>query len=49
MRIAIVEDDPAVQAQLKKGVYRYFEDHADQAILSVFSDGEEIQFCVLQR
>ena len=42
MRIAIVEDDPAVQKQLQQYIRRYYGNDADRHPVSVFSDGDEI-------
>ena len=42
MHIAIVEDDPVVQEQLRQYMDRYFEGRKDRNIISVFSDGDEI-------
>lgn len=42
MRIAIVEDDLSVQEQLRRYIYKYFEERNAQCLISLFSDGDEI-------
>lgn len=42
MHIAIVEDDPRIQAELQAAVERYARENGEQFHTSVFSDGDEI-------
>ena len=42
MRIAIVEDDDRMRAQLKQYIFKYFEGREQSCKISVFSDGMEI-------
>lgn len=42
MRIAIVEDEQRVQAQLRQYILKYFEGREKEVSIVTFSDGDEI-------
>lgn len=42
MRIAIVEDEQRIQAQLRQYILRYFEGREKDVNIAVFADGDEI-------
>lgn len=44
IRFALVEDDPAYQAQVKEYLKRYFSTLGEQHSLKTFQDGDEIVF-----